>query len=153
VNVSVTPAAGGGLTQEFAAVYSDSNGLADINDVMLSVHSSSSLTNGCVARYVRGTNQLFLMNDAGTAWLGPGTPGSAGTVQNSQCTLDPQSSSTISAGNNLTVNYALSFAQPFQGQKSIFMNLSNNVSLSTGFEIKGTWIVGLKKARGQLTSQ
>jgi hypothetical protein len=55
------------------------------------------------------------MNDAGTVWLGPGTPGAAGTLQNSQCIMDLQSSSTNSAGNQLAVSYSLSFAQPFLG--------------------------------------
>jgi hypothetical protein len=115
LNVSVAPSAGVGLAQGFTAVYSDSNGMADISAVMMSVHTSSTLANACVARYFPQTNQLFLMNDAGTVWLGPGTPGAAGTLQNSQCIMDLQSSSTNSAGNQLAVSYSLSFAQPFLG--------------------------------------
>src|SRR5205085_8442808 len=137
VNVSATPSSGSGLSQKFAALYSDSNGLADINVVMLSVNTSSSLANACVVEYVRATNQLFLMNDAGTTWIGPGAPGSPGTLQNSQCTLDLQTSSASSVGTEVTVNYALSFANSFQGSKSVFMKTSN-ASLSTGFETMGT---------------
>src|SRR4051812_10114498 len=76
VNQSVTPSLGTGFSATFAALYFDSNGITVINAVMMAVNTSSSLVSGCVAEYVRGTNQLFLRNDAGTAWLGPGTPGS-----------------------------------------------------------------------------
>jgi hypothetical protein len=152
VNVSVTPSSGTGLSQVFAALYSDTNGVTDINTVMMTVNASSSPASGCALEYIRGSNQLFLMNDAATTWLGPGTPGSAGTLQNSQCALDLQTSSTTAVGINLTVNYALTFASSFQGSKSIFMSISN-ASVNTGMEAKGSWIVGLKRLRGQLTSQ
>lgn len=152
VNESVTPSSGTGLSQIFAALYSDTNGLSDINAVMLSVSTSSSLSNGCVVEYVRGTNQLFIRNDAGTTWVGPGTPGSAGILQNGQCSLNLQTSLISSAGNSLTVNYGLSFAASFSGSKATFMGISNS-SVTTGLQAKGTWIVGLKTTGGQLTSQ
>jgi hypothetical protein len=151
--VSVTPAAGTGLAQIFAGLYSDTNGVADINTAMLDINTSTSLASGCAIQYVRGSNQLFLMNDAGTTWMGPGIPGDAGTLQNSQCTLGLQASSINSAANNLTVNYALTFNSNFQGLKSIFMNASSNGSLTTGWQPRGTWNVKIKARSGQLTSQ
>jgi hypothetical protein len=151
--VSLTPSSGVGMSQEFAADYSDTNGVADINAAMMSINKSSSLVNGCVIEYIRGANQLFLMNNAGTAWLGPGTPGSPGTLQNSQCTLDLQGSSTNSSTNHLTVNFALSFTSSFMGLQTTFMNLSNNASLSPGWQAMGTWDVDIKRRKGQLTSQ
>jgi hypothetical protein len=151
--VSVTPSSGVGLSQNFAALYSDVNGFSGINTAMLNVSVSSSVANACVVEYIRGTNQLLLMNDAGSGSLGPGTPGSAGTLQNSQCTLNLQSSSVAAAGNNLTVNYALTFEASFMGSKSIFMNVSDNANVSSGWQAMGTWTVGVKKTGGQLTSQ
>jgi hypothetical protein len=149
---SVTPSFGVGTSQTFSALYADSNGAADINTVMLNVNGSSNLANACAVEYVQASNQLFLMNDAGTTWLGPAIPGSPGALQNSQCSINSQVSSVSPAGKNLTVNYALSFAVAFNGVKSVFLNVSNNASLSSGWQPVGTWTVGLKKRTGQLIS-
>jgi hypothetical protein len=119
---------------------------------MLNINNSSSLVNACAVEYVRASNQLFLMNDAGSSWLGPAIPGSAATLQNSQCTLNAQTSSVSPSTNNLTVNYALSFAVPFSGPKSVLLNITNNASLSSDWQAIGTWTVA-KKTRGQVTSQ
>jgi hypothetical protein len=109
--------------------------------------------NGCAVEYVRASNQVFLRNDADTTWIGPGTPGAAGTLQNSQCSVSLQSSSTLSSGNNLTFNVALTFKSAYLGQKAIFLNISSNSSLSTGWLGKGMWFAGIKTKAGQLTSQ
>ena len=77
----------------------------------------------------------------------------AGTLQNSQCTFNLQNSSVVSGGNNLTVNYALTFSNTFAGAKSIFMDVSNNADLNTGWQLRGSWLVGIKKTGAQLTSQ
>jgi hypothetical protein len=150
--VSVTPSKGSGTTQTFAALYSDTNGFSDINTVMLNINNSASLVNACAVEYIRSSNQVFLRNDADTTWTGPGTPGAGGSLQNSQCTLNLQASSTQSSGNNLTLNVALTFSGAFRGQKSTFLNVSSNSSLTTGWLEKGTWYTAKTKA-GQLTSQ
>jgi hypothetical protein len=150
--VSVTPSSGVGLNQTFSALYSDLNGFADIGTAMLNVNTSSNLAGGCAVEYVRASNQMFLRNDAGTAWMGPGTAGTAGVLQNSQCTLNLQASSTAPSGTNLTVNYAVSFKTSFFGPKSIFMNAAN-ASVTSGWLSTGTWTVGPKRPSGQLTSQ
>ncbi len=75
--VSVTPNSGSGLgPQSFSFVYSDPNGFAYLNTVQALFSATGSGSNSCWALYVRATNSLYLMNDAGTNWLGPMTPGS-----------------------------------------------------------------------------
>jgi hypothetical protein len=151
--VSVTPFSGAGTTQTFVGLYSDTNGFSDINTVMLNINTTSSLAGGCTVRYVRASNQMFLRNDADTTWTGPGTPGTGGILQNSQCALNLQVSSILSSGNNLTLNVALTFSSALRGQKSTFLNVTNNSNLSTGWLEKGTWYTGNKSKAGQLTSQ
>ena len=43
--------------------------------------------NTCHGFYDRATNGIYLYNDALTVLLGPLTPGTSGTLQNSQCVV------------------------------------------------------------------
>lgn len=139
--VSVTPAAGSGVSQTFSFVYSDPNGAADINLAFAMISNAISLANDCVVAYANGSNQLFLQNNAGSGWLGPGTPGAAGTLQNSQCTLNLSGSSTSSTASNLTVNLALSFTPAFIGNQRIFMSVYDRGGLGQGWQQFGSWTV------------
>ena len=73
---SVTPASGAGGTQTFALQYSDTAGASNFSTVWVWFNASfgTSSANSCMVYYDRGAGTLYLINDAGTAWL-PGTPG------------------------------------------------------------------------------
>jgi hypothetical protein len=95
----------------------------------------------CGARYLQGTNQLFLINDAGTAWLGPITLGTTATVQNSHCVLNAATSSATVSGNNLTVSFGINFLPLSAGKRNIYLlalDIVNNVN--SGASLLGTWI-------------
>src|SRR4029077_53633 len=89
--------------------------------------------------YYPGPNVFYLANDAATAWSGPVALGQAGSLQNSQCTVDAGSSSASGSGTNLTVNLALSFKPAFGGAKNIFMDAGDG--LNSGWQQRGTWTV------------
>jgi hypothetical protein len=78
------------------------------------------------------------MNDAGTALLGPITPGTATTLTNSQCTLNGSGSSATKVGNTLTVNLSLTFKAAFSGPKVVFI-FAYTATSDTGFQTGGTW--------------
>ena len=105
------------------------------------INGSFSEVNGCKVQHYRGTNQVSLRNDAGTGWLGPGTLGAAGQVQNSQCTINLQSSSASGSGNNLTLNLDLTFAWGFAGDKTIWMYVQDLGALNSGWQSRGSWTV------------
>ncbi len=88
----------------FKAVYSDPNGAADLNELLVQVNTIQSSANACYVYYQPQGNHLYLANDAG-AWITPAlTPGAAGVSSNSQCTLNAVSSSVITvSGNDLTL--------------------------------------------------
>ena len=44
--------------------------------------------NGCFVQFFPPANTFRLLNDAGTAWLAPLTPGTGASSSNSQCTLN-----------------------------------------------------------------
>src|SRR5262249_15066447 len=138
--VSLTPNTGGGTTQAFSAVVSDPNGLADLRTIhLLFSPSVANQVSQCSIFYTPGTNQLNLFTDANTTLSAPLTPGAAGTVSNSQCTLSGPGSSFSMAGNNFTLNVAVTFKAAFTGLKNVFvfggaLNVTNS-----GWVQKGTW--------------
>ena len=141
--VSVSPNSGAGTSVTLAATVSDPNGAADVNEVLLQINYKQSSANACYVYYQPSANLLYLANNAG-AWITPGlTPGVAGTVSNSQCTLDAGSSSINSAGNNLTVNAALSFSATFGGTPADnFVSTENVYIYATGLSNgqNSTWV-------------
>ena len=140
--VSVTPSSGSGLgPQTFSFVYSDPNGFNYLNTVQALFSVTGSGANACWALYVQPTNNLYLMNDAGTSWTGPMNPGTAGTLQNSQCSVNLGSSSALGSGNNLTLNLAITFNSSFAGSQSTWMKADDNGGQTSGWQIPGSWSV------------
>ncbi len=140
--VSATPSSGSGLgPQTFSFVYSDPNGSGYLNEVMALFSPTGGFPNACYFLYIPAANSLYLFNDAGTTWLGPMTLGVAGTLQNSQCSVNVGSSSASGSGNNLTMNLAVTFTSSFAGTQTTFMKANDNGGKSSGWQIMGSWSV------------
>jgi hypothetical protein len=135
--VSVTPSSGSGASQTFAFVFSDAIGATDIQSVQLDISAALTAAGACYLYYSRGSNQIQLANDSGS-FGAPLTVGTAGTMQNSQCTLDAGASSVMLSGNTLTLNVALSFKPAFAGAKNIYME-AQNATLDSGWSKQGTF--------------
>jgi len=120
--VSVFPSSSSGSEQTFTAIYSDAT--TQIQSVFLNFKSSSNNTsaaNACKLRYDLGTTDIFLVNDAGTAYTSPIISGSITPLSNSQCTVYGVGTSATTSGNNVTVDFRVSFAAGFEGEKQITM--------------------------------
>jgi len=139
--ISVTPSAGSGLSQTFTYLISDPNGATDIVSSGFLINGTLSFTNACYLFFFRSTNQLYLLNDSNTAYLGPVRLGTAGTVSNSQCSVNGGGSSLSTAGNDLTVNVALTFSAAFAGVKFQYMKAADTVGGDSDFRFVGTWTV------------
>ena len=139
VPLSVTPSTGSGFSQTFSFVYTNEAGAANIWYTVATINSSLNFSNSCTVDYVPGTQQIYLMNDTGTAWLSPITLGS-GTLENSQCTVNSAASTATLVGNTLTLNLALAFQSAFQGSKNIYMDAKNSVGRS-GWTQNGIWVI------------
>jgi hypothetical protein len=78
------------------------------------------------------SGSLLLVDDAGNAG-GPfavgALPGNI-TVQNNQCAINAAGSSLTASGNSLTLNLAISFKTPFNGNRIIYLAARNNTSNS-----------------------
>src|SRR5256714_13676081 len=103
------------------------------------VNSTPAGAGGCYVLYIRGSNLLYLANDASTAWLASGTAGQSGSLQNSHCTVNTGNSSASGSGNNLTLNLALSFSSTFQGTHNVYMDVYAGVD--SGWSQKGVWTI------------
>jgi hypothetical protein len=135
--ISVTPSFGSGPAQTFAFVFSDPNAATNILSTQIDINSALTATAACYFYYSSGANAIYLANDAGT-WQTGHTLGSAGTTQNSQCSLNVGASSMSVLGTILTLNLALAFEKSFAGAKNIYMILQNSAGNSNWVQ-RGAW--------------
>jgi hypothetical protein len=138
---SVLPASGSGATQAFTFTFSDANGHADIHSARILIHSQIQGANSCYLYYTKADNKLYLHNDAANALTAPLTPGAAGSIGNSQCSVDGAASSMTATGNTLTLNLAISFSAGYAGAKNVFGFSQDFGSLLSGWQTFGTWTV------------
>ncbi len=142
VPVSIAPASGVGNTQTFTATISDANGFIDIAKVYLLVGTSAETSAGaCSVQYDQAANHFTLNNDAGTGWTAGVTPGSSGSLSNSQCTLNAAGSSVAGEGDRLTLNVALTFNAGFGGAKALYVGAVDKGGMLSGWKAVGSWIV------------
>jgi pimeloyl-ACP methyl ester carboxylesterase len=140
---SVTPGSGSVLSQTFALLYADSLGATDLSTVWVwftSTFNTVSSANSCIAYYASATNQINLINDAGTAILSSAPPGAEVTLSNSQCSINAAAATVVPSGNNLTVNLPVTFTAGYAGAKGIFM-FASGLSANSGWQSMGTWTV------------
>ena len=127
--VSVTPSSGNVAQQTFNLRYSDTAGINDLSTewVWFDNSSASNVAGSCLAYYSRSGNALYLLNDAGSAWLGPVGVGTAGTLSNSQCAINTAATSVsnVSSTDNV-VNLAVTFASSFSGTKNVKMHVEGS---------------------------
>jgi hypothetical protein len=139
---SVTPNSGSGQSGVFAFSYSHSFGYSNLRQVFGSFNDSAFGHQGCSTYYLKDNNGLYLKNDTDDGWLGPLTPGAAGSVTNSRCTLDASGSSLSGSGATLTVTVKLSFKPIFAGVKGIYMYAIDSFGFTTpAREQRGSWTV------------
>lgn len=140
--VSGTPASPNGSPQVFTFIARDANGYADINRLYFQVYSSPTVpANSCHGFYDRATNAFYLYNDAVTAFSGPLTPGSSGTLQNSQCMINGAASTPVSgSGTDLTVTISISLLGSYgMGQQKVFVWVTDSANTGTGWIQTSSW--------------
>jgi len=138
--VGVTPNAGSGLSQTFQFSSSDSAGTNDLTQVWMRFTPAYGVSaNSCQIYYSQIFNYVYLLNDAGTEWM-PMSAGAAGTLQNSQCSLNVGAMAIARNGNTLMVSLPMTFAAAYTGPKQVWMYALGITGLS-GWQQRGTWNV------------
>jgi hypothetical protein len=107
-----------GSGQTFSAVFSDP--VSYMNLQFADIIFGNSATNVCHIRYDPVSASFELQSDSGSTWSTLLTPGSMGSVQNSQCILTGVGSSVNGSGTLLTVSVAVSFKLGFTGSQTIY---------------------------------
>lgn len=159
--VSATPSSGTGLAQTFQLAYADGDGSADIEQALVLVNGSLAQASACYVYYQQSQNMLWLRNDQGTGWLGPATAGAAGSLSNSQCSVDAGASAAAGAGNTLALTLRLTFAPSFAGTKKVYLQAIDQGGRTSGWQQRGNWTVpnsppqavSVTPASGQGTAQ
>jgi YVTN family beta-propeller protein len=139
--VSLSPNAGSGVVQTFAAVFSDPNGAPEIDFSTIRILFNTSINgaNGCYVLYTPGSNTMYLENNAGNGTSAGLIPGSSASVSNSQCTLSGTGTSVSISGSSLTVKYALTFSGTFIGKQNTYLLAATTNGASANWVQEGTW--------------
>ena len=144
---SVSPTTAHSSNRTFTATYSTHNGkpYTDLSWALV-MFRLGPVTLGpahaCYVLYQQAINGLFLENDAGTAELGPLTPGTAGTLSNSQCTVNGAGTTVSGSGTTLTLNLSVSATAAFVGTQNTYLRVQDSEGLNSGWKRKGTWTPG-----------
>jgi hypothetical protein len=140
--VSVNPSSGSGLNKIFTFTFSDTHGYQDLGVENILINNFLDGRQACYLAYSRPFSVLYLVNDTGTALSTGLTLGGAGSISNSQCTVNAAGSSATGSGNNLTLVLNMSFTTAFDGNRVIYMAARDSTDANnSGWQSMGTWTV------------
>ncbi len=116
-------------------------GYADLIGVQVLFSPYATDAQQCHVEYVPRTNQLFLFTDAEARTRLPRslTPGSAGTLANSQCTINGLGTTVVGSGPTLILNLSVTASPTFVGTRNIYMVAEDSATSTSGWQIRGTW--------------
>jgi len=149
--VSIDPPDGSsepGQEQIFQTTYSDPNGWEDINLCFFMIATDP----GIIGLYMVGSNQIFLLDDTGTAWLGGLAPGGdGGSIENSSTILNPRNSSVQTEGNQIRINWAITIKEAASGMlANTLLYVVDRQEASDGWNQIGTWTVNRAPSLGAI---
>lgn len=124
----------------------DANQATDIKELHLLANESLSYPNSCYVVYNQQTNQLKLLNDTTTVFLGPVTPGVSGTLENSSCLLSAGYSAATKSGDSLTLSVYLSFKDTAAGGNNLWTLVSDQSNAFLGWQSQGSFTVPIGPA-------
>ena len=139
---STTPLAIAATSATLTAVFRDDQGFADLNVLNVLINNALDGRNACYLAYVRPSNTLYLVTDAGDDLLPGVVPGGTGLAANSQCSVLANGSSVTVAGNILTLTVNLSMSTPaFRGSRIVYTAARDLAGNNSGWQATATWNV------------
>jgi len=107
--IAPAPPAVTGLAANFSFTARDADGASDLYRLYFLFNPTPNIPqNSCHGFYDRATNAITLYNDALSALLGPLTPGSGSTLQNTRCTIHGAATTVVTSGTDITLNLNVS---------------------------------------------
>jgi len=138
---SVNPASGSGSGQTMSFTFNDPRGWQDLDVVNVLINNFLDGRSACYLAYSRSAGVLYLVADNGGTLSQGLTPGGAGSVSNSQCTVAGAGSSASGNGNTLTLTLNLSFNAAFAGNKIVYLAARDLEGGNSGWQALGVWQV------------
>ena len=137
----VSPATASAVTQTFVFTATDANGATDINRVYFLINANTTIpANSCHGFYDRAGHAFFLYNDSLTALIGPLAPGSAATIQNSNCALNGATSFATPVGNSIQFNLGITRQGAYgTGTRNLYLWATDYANTGTGWVQASTW--------------
>jgi hypothetical protein len=142
--VSLSPTSGTGTSTMLSFTAGHTRGVSSLSFVTLLISSVIVGGTPCQAFYFPAANTLNLVNDAGTAMVSATgiTPGTAGTLSNSRCSIDTGGASSTISGDNMMVDLPLTFnSSTFGGAKNVYINAFDNFGYLSEWVTGGTFVV------------
>lgn len=121
------------------ATYSDPDGYGNIQYVRLLLNNTLAYTNCAYLQYNQLNNKLYLRDETNSSWLGGYEVGSANTIENLYVKINCEGTNVVKDGNNLTVNWNVTFKSAFRGAKNIYLQIKDSAGVFDGFKPVGSW--------------
>jgi uncharacterized repeat protein (TIGR01451 family) len=139
-NVSMAaPTSDSGSTRNFVFTFSGGPGALSVVSADIDFGSSIGPVGACVIHYDPASNKVYLANDAG-AFGSPSLLPFAGTLENSQCSINTGISFASLNGNAITLALWVTLKPAYAGVKTIYLKAANS-SLDSGWIPAGTYYV------------
>ena len=138
-SLAVSPSSGSGVSGNFSYSGVSVNGFEYIDSAQIIFNWAVDGTDACYFQYYRTGNAIYLVNDQGNQLLGGFAPGTANTIQNSQCTIDVSRTVVTGSFNTLTVSPYITFKSSFPGPQGVFTYMSDIGGMASGWQTVGSW--------------
>jgi hypothetical protein len=138
----------------FTANYTDSDGYGDIKEASCLINTTSTVGGGVYLKYDQSARKVYLRNDTGTTWVGGYVPGTDNIIETSRLKLNCAQTSVSGIGNELIINWNVTFKNEFSGTKNVYLSVKDQKGLSTGWVKGGSYtITNSPPANGEVSPQ
>jgi hypothetical protein len=138
---SVSPTSGSGTSQTFSLTATEPSGGANVRWLQFLMNTTLNGVGACYVHYDVASNEVYLRDDTDPGWVGSKQLSVAGSLTNSQCTLDTGASSfSAPGGNTVTLNLAITFKAAFAGAKTVYA-LVDSGNWNSSWDDVGSWTV------------
>ena len=137
--ISVNPSNGSGPSGTYQFVVTDANGAVDVASVSVIFNTTAVKTGSCNFTYAPATNLVWM----DTQGVGPqGLAGSSTVLQNGPCSIPLSTFRKTAITQGISLSVDINFSSSFTGAKVIFGNVTDQVSISSGWQSIGTFTLG-----------
>jgi hypothetical protein len=137
----MTPATVSTAAQIVSLTYSDATSASNVTTGWMLINSALDARGACYIAYFAPANLIFLYPDSGDGTVAR-TMVLAGTntVENGQCRISSQGSSTATSAGRLTLNLNVTMKASFLGPKGVWTALQTATNQVSPWRIVGSWL-------------